>query len=212
MMFALLVSTPFGDYEAIIFPKKAMELSPILLEKDIFWVVGKIEESQKSSTDKLDEEGKSTEYEQKPKILIDSMAPLEGDLLELLTKPTSVNNRQKQHNELSEASKKRIEALSIKDFLNTQITPADETNKTGLGNAQQKPIPNEPANSPKVIRIYQKYSMDLVKKIKSLLKSSEEKGLSQVTIEVQTDKEEWKKAKGSFWVDMTLLESLDTHD
>ncbi|NJK71569.1 MAG: hypothetical protein HC932_04975 [Thermales bacterium] len=188
-----------------------MELSPILLEKDIFWVVGKIEESQKSSTDKLDEEGKSTEYEQKPKILIDSMAPLEGDLLELLTKPTSLNNRQKQHNELSEASKKRIEALNIKDFLNTNLTLEDKK-INDLENTQPNQIINEGVNNIKIIRIYQKYSIDLVKKIKSLLKSSEEKGLSQVTIEVQTDKEEWKKAKGSFWVDMTLLESLDTHD
>jgi DNA polymerase III alpha subunit len=90
MMFALLVSTPFGDYEAIIFPKKAMGLSPILQEKELFWVTGKIDEGNRSENSKVNDEGETTEYEQKPKILINNMVPIDGDLIGLLSEDKKV--------------------------------------------------------------------------------------------------------------------------
>lgn len=116
MMFALLVSTTEGDYEAIIFPKHAMELSPKLQDKSMFWVSGKMSKKKKEvqpvsdlnptpslqsqSTQGEEEltdidsdspvvqthEQEPREYDEEPKLLIEWLNPFEEGIDSLVSK------------------------------------------------------------------------------------------------------------------------------
>ncbi len=192
MMFALLVSTPFGDYEAIIFPKKAMALSPILQEKEIFWVIGKIEEGQKSENSKVNEDGEAVEYEQKPKILINTMIPLDGDLVDFLS--------QDKKNPLSQSSKRRVESINIQQFIGKQsLKPAEKTE-----------VKSEAVNSEtKILKISKEFGIEKTRQIKSLLKKEQFENSTKVGIEIEIKPGEWKKAKGVFWIDLEKLKELN---
>lgn len=55
MMFALEVSLTDMDIEAVIFPKNAMELSPLLAENELFLVIGNVQDKRRKKTETIPE-------------------------------------------------------------------------------------------------------------------------------------------------------------
>lgn len=111
MMLALQITLDTGEVEGVIFPKRAMDLSPKLVENEMFWVRGKIslpkkrdlkpevipslvEESdlnENSESSDITEEAIPTEivervkeYDELPKLLIDNLCIFEEGPLAVL--------------------------------------------------------------------------------------------------------------------------------
>jgi hypothetical protein len=83
MMFALQISTTEEELEAIIFPKIALDLSPKIEEKEIFWVKGRINRSKKSKAGKPKESLAVVEEEVEDTVNIDE--EIGGETSELVT-------------------------------------------------------------------------------------------------------------------------------
>ena len=113
LMFALQVITPTDNYEAVIFPKNALELSPRLEENRMFWIKGKIsapkprkkdeqtefdemvknDESLKkmaeaddpdAAQESAETQDKVQEYEELPKILVNNLVDFNLGILPLV--------------------------------------------------------------------------------------------------------------------------------
>jgi len=79
MMFTLEVSLTETDIEAVIFPKNAMELSPLLAENELFWVVGNIQDKRREKKTEtipeiLEIETEKSETENLGENLVESLA------------------------------------------------------------------------------------------------------------------------------------------
>jgi DNA polymerase III alpha subunit len=120
MMFGLYLTLADTEIEGIIFPKSAALYSPILEEKKLYWIIGKIEDKSKEEIPKTDTESKietnfnptseseieddplSEEmiieesapkpvYVEKPKLLIEHIAEYDKDIAKFLSNsPTSL--------------------------------------------------------------------------------------------------------------------------
>lgn len=192
MMFALSISTPSEDLEGIIFPKKALQFSPILQEKELFWVKGKLSQKDKKQTDKLTDEGDVQEFDELPKILIDEIQPFENGINPLFSNESLslTPNRQKMIDSLDWHALKIDPNSFLKGDRKTAEIP-QEVNITQV----QTPIPT--------LRLGKKLGTAKLKELKaSLLKESKD-GYIEVEIEVEGN-EGWKKAKGTFWVPKEL--------
>jgi DNA polymerase III alpha subunit len=193
IMFALLVNTPKGDFEAIIFPKIALELSPLLEEKKLFWVIGKITNENKTSTVKEDEDGKSIEYEQKPKILIENLLPLYGDLIKFLDS---------EKKKLATSSIRQLKSLNITDFINSTSKENVQSSQTVDKIEQSKTIETY------IVKIPNNLPRSQVEKIKQSLSKSNSDNSERVIVEVQLSSGEWKKAKGEYFANIDLVKKI----
>lgn len=106
MMFALQLTLPDSQIEGVIFSKKAMEYSSILVEKELYWIIGRVDEKKSKSRDsisletpnegdnltysenenlqtvELSEDKPVAEFVEKPKLLISHIARFETGLKE----------------------------------------------------------------------------------------------------------------------------------
>lgn len=194
MMFALAVSTPHQELEAVIFPKRALEFSPIIQEKELFWIKGKISQKQNKTNQKMNEEGEIQEYDELPKLLIDELRPFRSGVLELFTDSIS----------LSESSLRRINAL---DWNILYYEPALISNDSQLdseavlqSNTLQD-LHHTPPQETKIVEMYLPMSLGAakLKHIKDQLRPSPSKGLAEVEIYIESS-EGYKKAKGTYWI------------
>ena len=202
MMFALAISTPDQDLEAIIFPKKAIQFSPLLQEKQLFWVKGKLSQKDRKQTEKITEGGEVREYDELPKILIDEIVPFASGILPLFaSEPLSLAaNRQKM-----------IEAL---DWTGLKHNPgmlfsADSLPKLVHKDTSSQNIKPDEAVETTVLRLGKDLGTTKLKEIKSGLLKSAQEGYLEVEIEVE-GVSGWKKAKGTFWIEKSVYNQINT--
>lgn len=186
LMLALQISTLDGEYEGIIFPKKALELSSKITDKGLFWARGKILENRKKeekivTAEEEQSSGENNEYEESPKIAIDNIISFDHGLLDLITKEDNLsNNRMEMLNQVDwESISKNPE--EYEEFLNKK-TP--KTNESEI----------------KILKLPKALGPQKLQKIKEALSTepTEYKNI-QIKLEVETN-EGWKTAKGQFWV------------
>jgi DNA polymerase III alpha subunit len=146
MMFALEITTTKAELEGVIFPKLAPEYSPILEEKNIYFVIGKISQkkSKKSevvkSVDEINEdmeigndseteiaiETESTqaeeikEYDELPKLLINSLAKFEDGVINMIQKNETLSFSRIKLIENFDWLKLKQNPLSFEEYFNTQ--------------------------------------------------------------------------------------------
>lgn len=201
MMFALAISTPDQDLEAIIFPKKAMEFSPILQEKQLFWVKGKFSQKEKKQVEKFSEEGDVREFDELPKILIDEIQSFEKGIAPLF---------EKENLSLTANRQKMIDSL---DWIKLKTKPHSyQDNSLQLTNSSQSMNNKETKDTtlnktPTILKLSKSLGTDKLKEIKSALLKSPKEGYIEVQIEVEGN-DGWKKAKGSFWATEDVIKSI----
>jgi DNA polymerase III alpha subunit len=76
LMLALEITTELGSFEAVIFPKNAIELSSKLKEKELYWCKGRTSENKKKQETE-------DQYSDSPKMIIDSCDIFEIGILNL---------------------------------------------------------------------------------------------------------------------------------
>jgi hypothetical protein len=132
MMFGLEISKEGEKVEGIIFPKNALKLSPLIEEKQIYWVIGKISTPKKRKVepqvvaegDFESEEGNQVaEFVELPKLIIEDLIGYSSGVLPLL---------QSEENKLS---KQRIAVLNKIDYESILVDPNNIAKYVGKINA-----------------------------------------------------------------------------
>jgi hypothetical protein len=205
MMFVLELSTPDGEYEGIIFPKKAMEFSTVLVDKELFFVKGKLDQKDETTVSKLSETGEVQEYDELPKILIDMIVPFEAGLPALLGDDEATST--------SPTFQRNVEGLDWQQLkFNPGLLFADsneienQPKQTEQIEEHMEQIPAEDDN-PKIIKLSRSLGIDTIKDIKSSLQKSKQPGLIKVIIEIETN-EGFKRAKGEYYLDSQKITHL----
>lgn len=212
MMFALQITMHNAEVEGVIFPKKAMDLSPRLAEGELFWVRGKISVPKKrdskpktppvvSSVDTSDDSENSgegnieqpisetveevKEYDELPKLLIDNLVPFqEGALAVLADEDIRISvNREKLF--------KSVNWEKIKSEPNSFHENFGESN-----NAIK---PEDRSGKPKLIKLTKDVGAKALMEVKQNLKKIQEPGTIEVEVWVE-NMGELKKVKGQFWL------------
>ncbi len=197
MMFALQITTPEEKYEGIIFPKNALDLSPFIEEKELFWVRGNIVQNRKkkeASTDSIETEqaeGEMPEYEELPKIAIEKLNKFENGILPLY-----------ENDDIGLTAQRR-QMLEGLDWYELKSDPSSFKNQ----NQKNGEATFETSSSQKVIKISKSFGMDKLKDFKKRLKNQEIPGFLKIKIELQNG-EGWKRVKGDFWVNPKDLEEF----
>jgi hypothetical protein len=200
MMFVLQISVPEVEVEGIIFPKNALNLSPLLEEKELYWVKGKIQQSKKSQASKaqkkevtelseegeeiIKEEGELKEYDELPKLIIDELVGFDEGILPLFA-----------HEDIP-MSNNRLNMLKIINWKHLKTDPISILNQEN-GQLPAAITPSQQIELP-IIFLPKSIGPEKLKHIKHELKPQTFTGAIEVRVEVEgTD--EVKKVKGSFW-------------
>jgi DNA polymerase III alpha subunit len=197
MMFALALSTVSQDIEGVIFPKKALDFSPILAEKQLFWVKGKISTRGKrtfgkpAKTEEIPED--NAEYDEAPKLLIDGMQPFTKGVLDLFQdqKDTITVNRK--------------EILQSLNWVLLEQTPdtyknTEEAKKEDILPESDKQISNvSPEKILPTLKFPRSLGAHTLANIKQQLKQQPHPNCVEVFLEIEGI-DGWKKAKGTFWI------------
>jgi DNA polymerase III alpha subunit len=134
MMFGLEISKEGEKVEGIIFPKNALKLSPLIEEKQIYWVIGKISTPKKRKVepqvvaegDFESEEGNQVaEFVELPKLIIEDLIGYSSGVLPLL---------QSEENKLS---KQRIAILNKIDYESILVDPTNISKYVGKINGTE---------------------------------------------------------------------------
>jgi DNA polymerase III alpha subunit len=91
MMLALQITHPEENFEGIVFPTKALELSQILVEKELFWICGNIVRGKNKNS----EENSTGEFIELPKLTID-LAAKHSEGLGVFAKKLGILNHDKE--------------------------------------------------------------------------------------------------------------------
>ncbi|GAB4144229.1 MAG: DNA polymerase III subunit alpha [Patescibacteria group bacterium] len=197
LMFALQVTTPESSYEAVIFPKIALEMSPRLEEKKVVWIKGKIDVSKAKKSEEeevvkkmaeaedpdLVEENRESdivEYKDLPKILVDNLNDFREGLSQLFAK-----------SKISQAKIKPLENLDWEnlwlepDKFNPKDLPKLTNHKTedaSVGTKSVEPEEKITANSTNSsdVNFKQKQPDDFVRIIRISMADGENGKLSQI--------------------------------
>ena len=193
MMLALQLSVPEEgvNYEGIIFPKYAPFLSSKIVDKEIFWVKGRVIDRSKKKTEAPQNDGETKEFEELPKIAIEDIVPVsqnpatmfEADEIKIPV------NRQKQ--------------LTAVPWSTFAIHPEQFDSYLTNGSLPSGTTTNEVVE----IKVPNTVSPELLAQIKSLVKKAEVPGLQKIALWIQT-KDEYKRVKGDMWGDVHSIRTL----
>ncbi len=193
MMFGLEISTEGEKVEGIIFPKNALKLSPLIEEKQIYWVIGKISVPKKRKAepqvavegDFESEDGNQvTEFVELPKLIIEDLTPyLQGVLPLLLT-------------EELKPSKQRIAILEKIDY-NSILSDSKNLEKY-LGLKVQKELDDTKPSQIENIRLDLGLTLDKKKAIEIKKILHLEGNDYNIMVYVQVITGEFKKAKTEY--------------
>jgi len=224
MMFAIEVSTLDEDYEAIIFPKNALKYSPMLVEKELYWVKGKIShgKGKKKKEEKATADGnadaatdddmqapveeETPEYEEKPKIIIDGLTKFEDGVLSLFENEDLgfAKNRQNLIESIQWSQIKNNPTAFQEYIGDSDIVPSQQ--QTGAGSHSDLTTSQNIHMQPKTLKLAQSLGKDTLRKVKEMLSKTPVDNGVAVEVAVQTSAG-WKKAKGVFYIDLFLLHS-----
>jgi hypothetical protein len=194
MMLALqITSADEVNYEGIVFPKNAPRLSPLLAEKQIFWVKGRILENKKKDT-KVEEESGERSFEELPKIALEEVSPFSEGAVALF------------QNEEIKLPVTRQKTLTAVPWSALQTHP-DKFEQFLSGDVV---LPDGSPAGITEVKIPAHTSADLLKRIKAMLMTTHAPGTEQVELSIEKGGE-WKKAKGTFFANVSkLIELLDS--
>jgi hypothetical protein len=198
MMFALEISIDGEKVEGIIFPKYALNLSPILEEKKLFFALGRISMPKKKKQEVTvleegefeSEDGNQVqEFVELPKLMIDSLSPFEEGCKKLFVK------------EEDKISNARQELLDKIDFVSILADP--DNYKNYLNNIEPEPteINYKRVELPKTL------DKQKAIQIKKLLSTT---GTQDVVIQlyVELPSGEFKKAKQDYPVSQIVYDQI----
>ncbi len=200
MMLALTITTLEGDLEGLVFPKNALQISPKIEEKELFWVKGKISDKNKNKTknnanDKVDktddsgEESSTQEFAELPKLIIEQVCRFEEGVLPLFD------------GEEYPLAQNRIQLLMEQDWSKLKEDPASFTSRTTSDNTT-------PAKDTtiKILRIPNTATKEQLLALKTKLtnKPTTEQDI-KIKLEVQDAANRWRKVKGEYWLNLKQL-------
>lgn len=191
MMLALQITTPTEEIEGLIFPKIALKFSSILEENQIYWAFGKIKRKVKKETDETDESG-IKEFDEKPKLLINSIVPFDKGVLSLI---------EDMELAMSDTRKDILKSVNWDKLL---LNP-DNFEQYLLEKPEVEDTKPIEIVKPKLLRLARNLGSQKLIELKSKLKSQQIDGGLLVNIELETN-EGFKKVKGNFWIQNQDLE------
>ena len=200
MMLALTITTLEGDLEGLVFPKNALQISPKIQEKELFWVKGKISEKNKNKTknnasDKIDktdnssEESGTQEFAELPKLIIEEVCCFEQGVLPLFD------------GEEYPLAQNRAQLLMEQDWVKLKTNPTDFTSKSSHSNPTL--IKD---NRIKILRIPNTATKEQLLALKNRLTNTPTTDQDiQIKLEVQDSANRWRKVKGEYWLNLAQL-------
>lgn len=186
MMLALQITTPFEEIEGLIFPKIALKFSNIVEENKIYWCFGSIKRKVKKDVEEESEDG-IKEFDEKPKLLINSIVPFEDGVNSLISDLDLT---------ISDTRKDILNSLNYHTLLlepEKFATSGDIAESDGSAKQQQN-------IAPKLLIFRKQLGTSKLIELKSLLKNNLVSGGLLVNLELET-KEGYKKVKGNFWIE-----------
>lgn len=180
MMLAMDVTSPTENLEAVVFPKLAPELSPILTEKTIFWMRGTIKEPQQKEKGE-EVEGEIKEFVESKKIMIEAVGLFENGVLGVLA-PTNISPSVHQ-------------TLSQVDWNQLLYNPT-----TIVAKAQA--VIEEVD-----LKMSKSFSVAKIQEIKSKLSREPFENCVKVNLWLE-HLDQWKKISGQFWLDKDYYQQL----
>ncbi len=217
MMFALQLTTSGLDVEGVIFPKKALGLSPVLVEKDLFWVRGTIQQPKKkpAKSESVDEETQMDaekesgeglkEYEELPKLIIEHIVPFESGILPVFEgdeKSSLAMNRKDMISGLNWIQLKSEPQNYELIILENRNQKSKQNNFSGTHNNLQ--------NILRTIYLPKSLGVDVLREVKTQLQSRIADGLVEVQVQVETN-EGFKPTKTTFWVSPDVYNLYKQH-
>jgi hypothetical protein len=203
MMFALEITTTGEPMEGIIFPKHALKFSQSLQEKEVYFVFGKEGKKQKKKEVALEDEGQMQEYDELPKLLLDSISPFHKGIHELLDhlekKPTIAGNK--------------LDIIKSVDWQQLLLSPtAFDTNnlpqaKGSVKKLSQLDSPTQP-NDILQFKFPLGTNPDILKQFKQSLHKEHTPHSLPVSISIET-KDGWKNAKGEFYLSTNIKQQFE---
>jgi DNA polymerase III alpha subunit len=201
MMFALEISIDGEKVEGIIFPKYALNLSPILEEKKLFFALGRISLPKKKKQEVAvleegefeSEDGNQVqEFVELPKLMIDSLSPFEEGCKKLFVKDED------------KISKARQELLDKIDFVSILADP--DSYKNYLNNSEPETTETTGTNF-KRLELPKTLDKQKAIQIKKLLTTN---GTQDVVIQlyVELPTGEFKKAKQDYPVSQMVYDQI----
>lgn len=204
MMFALSLSTLSGSVEGIIFPKIAPHYSPMLEEKKLYWIKGRISQKKKKKKDEeevaVDTETEMEhkdvqevkEYDELPKLIIDSLARIEES-------PTKL---------FDESNQLAVSRISLINGINWQAIKDNPLEfDTDLQSKKTTPNKSKPASEIKTIKITKNYGSDILQTVHQSISREEKPDTVQIELYIETNNE-LKKVKGPLWIPKAILTSF----
>ena len=196
MMLALTLITHEDEYEGLVFPKNSALYTPILDEKDLYWIVGRIEDKTKKKPDKKEEnddkeaskEEETSEYQEKPKLIIQHLAKFEKGILELFRTDPRKNKSEEAISRYPDFDWNELKKNPIK-FEEMQQAKITKSNNLVIEHLPR-------------IEITRKMNRQLISDIKQALQNIPFKNSVPLEIYVENTLGELKRAKGSFWIDI----------
>ncbi|MEM1312698.1 MAG: hypothetical protein AAGF07_04520 [Patescibacteria group bacterium] len=207
MMFVLQISVPDLKVEGIIFPKNALRMSPLLEEKRLYWIKGRVQQNKKSKASKIKKleaeaaeedvsksESELKEYNELPKLVIDDLISFENGILPLF-----------ESEEIPIATH-RVNTLQRIDWNTLLTNPSRLQQQTTAESPHSKSV-----NTVNHVVIFLPNSIgnNTLKKIKSELKPEKFTGGVEIKVEVEDTKGNIKKVKGTYWTTPEIVREFN---
>lgn len=185
MMLALAITSADGvQYEGIVFPKNAPKISPLVSEKQIFWVKGRIVDGRKRKGEESEEGG----FEELPKIAFEDVRPFQEGVVGLFA------------NEEIKLSLNRQKILASLPYSVLLIHPEKLQQFLQGGEV----LPDGGPAGVTEIKIPAGTSAELLQRVKAMLLTTPSQGMEAVELYIEKNSE-YKKAKGLYYADVKRL-------
>lgn len=202
MMLATQITTTDEEMEGLVFPKLAMGLSSILVDKQIFWVKGNVKEPEQKKKEIAEvaepsEEpiSETKEFVERKKLIFEDAIAFESGIIPLI---------ERLKIQLTIHEREELENL---DWVKMIESPGQilykNTNNSNSNNGEIQKVFQ--------LKLHKNLGMTKVKEIRSHLQKSNptnNQNLIQVEVYVEV-KDEWKKVSGQNWLDQDYLQTLE---
>lgn len=215
MMFALEISTTKTELEGIIFPKLAPEYSPILEEKGVYFVIGKVNQKKAKkneivkSVEEMDIENEGDveiiapeeikEYDELPKLLINGLSKFENGVLDMIQKNET----------LSFSRINLIEGLNWEEIQKNPLKFQEILQQRSSPKIDAKTLPLQPKLVDQIttIQLPKTLGSEFLSLVQSKVSKVSKIGYKEVELWVEVNGE-FKKVKGQMWLDADLINKI----
>ena len=216
MMLVMNITMPHESLEGVIFSKKAMELSSVVQEKQIFIVKGKIQEPKNKKEESVADGDNGAveeikEFVELTKLIFDMAVPFEDGIMTLL---------EKAELPLSNTRKEIVQRLDWNKLIVNPDEYEEMIKEEGEGGKLSKHKEKHPVSSAATpqegnllknktvsIKISSKLGIEKAKEIKSNLSKVELANAHKAIIEIEHGGK-WRTIAGDFWIDSGYYEGI----